>query len=194
MTALDQLKHWLCTGLPDIQDFDDEIRKLTEEEEEDFGRFSERHEERYGSEYGPLDGYGVNIEKTAPDIFQVSPVRVPRMNKAGDAVNSFLPKPVLTYSKSEFKDGFYIFHLASNVWLEGNRDGRLLQDELDLAIINHLTKGIGAYAVEPQVGGGFVTRTVATVTILRREPVRIQVRKDGPKHLKLSFTKKNHLN
>lgn len=191
MTALDQLKSWLCTGLPDIQDFDDEIRKLTEAEEEDFGRFSERHEERYGSEYGPLDGYGVNIEKTSPDIFQVSPVRIPRLNKDGAAVNSFLPKPVLTYSKSEFKDGFYIFQLASNVWLEGNRDGRLLQDELDSAIIKHLTKGIGSFSVDRKAGGVFVTRTVAEVTISSREPVRIQVRKDGPKYLKLTFTKKN---
>lgn len=54
---LEQLKSWLCAGLPDVDHFEMVARMLTEEEEQEFLRFGEEHVKTYGSELGALEGF-----------------------------------------------------------------------------------------------------------------------------------------
>lgn len=51
---LEQLKYWLETGLPGIDEFDKVARKLTREEEEEYLKYLDRHNKVWGSGFGPL--------------------------------------------------------------------------------------------------------------------------------------------
>lgn len=54
LTPLEQLKHWLTVGLPDIEVFDAVAKQMTREEEAEYLRYLDRHNKVYGDGFGPL--------------------------------------------------------------------------------------------------------------------------------------------
>jgi len=60
MEPLNQLKEWLRVGLPDPQEFEDVVRKCSEEELAEYNIFLEEHNRTYGSGFGPLLGFSSN--------------------------------------------------------------------------------------------------------------------------------------